>query len=74
MGQLPAGDWMTAAEVADLLGVGKRRVLYLISEGRIPHREIAGAFVVRRADAAKFKAAHSSKPGPKPGSRRKKDG
>jgi len=35
MTQLPAGDWITVAEAADLLEISKRRVQKLIEEERL---------------------------------------
>ncbi|HYH67406.1 MAG TPA: helix-turn-helix domain-containing protein [Urbifossiella sp.] len=54
-----------ASEAADILGVGKRRALYLVKDGRLPVRPLGNSFVALRSDVEKLKAI-PRKPGPKP--------
>jgi excisionase family DNA binding protein len=67
MGELPAGDWVTAAEAAAVLGVVKRRVLAIINDGsgRLPAKKVGNALLILRADLDRF-AAEPRKPGPRP--------
>lgn len=62
MVDVPAGDWITVAEAAALIGVTKRRVQVIIKEGRIPARQVGNMLLVRREDAKGFKANKPGRP------------
>lgn len=64
MGQLPAGDWLSVTEAAELLGLTRRRVHDFIKDGRLPHKPAGNSFLVLRADVMKLKATPRP-PGPK---------
>jgi excisionase family DNA binding protein len=54
MTRLSGGDWLSAGEVAALLGVSRRRVNQLIEKGKIPHQTTALGRLILRRDAEAF--------------------
>jgi excisionase family DNA binding protein len=62
MTQLSGGDWLSAAEVADMLGVTRRYVNRLVVEGKLPAVRVGVTNLFLRRDAEAFKKA--PRPGP----------
>jgi len=63
-------ELLTAEQVADVLGIKRRRVLVLAKDGRLPVARIIGqAQTFWRADVERFKATPR-----RPGRPRKKEG
>jgi excisionase family DNA binding protein len=56
MVDVPAGDWITVAEAAELLNLTKRRVQVLVKTGRIPAKKVGNQFLLTRAVVVAFKA------------------
>jgi excisionase family DNA binding protein len=51
---IPAYTTVSAAGAARLLGLGKRKTLDLIHDGKLPAKELDGRYRVRIADVEKF--------------------
>lgn len=54
MVDIPAGDWLTVAEAAAMLGVTPRRVQSLIKDNRVPARRVGRVYLLLRADVDEF--------------------
>lgn len=54
MARLPAGDWISLREAADIIGCTPRGALNYVRSGSLPHRKIDSFFVVLRKDARAF--------------------
>ena len=66
-------DNITARDAAAELGVSKSRVEQFIREGKLHVAATAGGLRwLSRKAVAEFKATRTTKPGPKPGAKRKK--
>jgi excisionase family DNA binding protein len=59
-----ADDLIGTTQAGKVLGVTDRQVLNLIKDGILPAQQIAGSYIIRRADLAKV--PKDRKPGPKP--------
>ena len=70
MTQLSGGDWLSAAEVADLLGLTRRRVNQFIQNGELPAQKTPLGHLVLRRDVVAFGKLDR----PKPGRPKKKEG
>jgi excisionase family DNA binding protein len=53
---------LSTTEAATHLGISKRRVLALISEGRLPALRVGGRFVVREKDLAAYRPLPTGRP------------
>ncbi len=53
---IPAGDWVSVLEAAELLKLTKRRVQVFIKSGRLPAKQFGNAFMVLRADLKAFES------------------
>lgn len=62
MVDVPAGDWITLAEAAALLGLTKRRVQVFVKAGRLPATRVGIQFLVRRADVLAFAPGKPGRP------------
>jgi hypothetical protein len=67
MSVIPAGDWLTASEVAKMHGLSVRRVQQAAKNGEIPALHNAFGVMIRRADAEAF-AGRRGRGRPKKGS------
>ncbi len=54
MVDVPAGDWITIREAAELIGLTKRRVQVLVKAGRIPARKVGFQFLLPRTAVDAF--------------------
>jgi len=55
-------DWMTPAQVGEMLGVSKQRVSQLIKSGRLPAITIDGKYYVSPADAEAMRDRKTGRP------------
>lgn len=60
-------DYISTAEAAKRLGITPRRILVLISEGRITARKIGRTHIVDPASVAAFKPRPEGRPGHRAG-------
>jgi excisionase family DNA binding protein len=68
MGDVPAGEWLTAAQAAEVLGVSRRRVNVLAKAGRLPAvLDPHGYYLIRRADAEAYQPLPTGRPRLDPG-------
>jgi excisionase family DNA binding protein len=56
MVDIPAGDWITVAEAAGILGRTPRLVQALIKDGKLPARRVGRAYLLLRPDVERFSA------------------
>ncbi|MFO0801440.1 MAG: hypothetical protein U0804_28575 [Gemmataceae bacterium] len=62
---MPAGDWISLREAAEVIGCPKRTALYYAVNKLIPAVMIDGFWLVQRKDAQQFKKPKRGRPASK---------
>jgi len=65
-----SNDLIGTIDAGKALGITDRQVVNLIRAGLLPAQQIAGSYIIRRADLARVPKGR--KPGPKPGQPKRK--
>ena len=55
-------DLLTTVDAAAIIGVSRRRVLALITEGRLPAEKVGFQYLIKRKDLAKVKDRKPGRP------------
>ena len=63
-----ADEWITTQEAAEIIGVTRNHIRYLIQQSKLEAKKFGRAWMVSRESAEKY-AATERKPGPKPQSK-----
>lgn len=63
-----AEEWITTQKAAEIIGITRSHVRYLIQHGRLEAKKFGRAWMVSRKSAEEY-AATERKPGPKPQSK-----
>ncbi len=65
MGKAKTEEWLTTAQVAQMLGCGQKNVQRLIRSGFVIGQKVVDRWLVARSSVEEY-IAHPPKPGPKP--------
>lgn len=63
---MPAGDWISLREAADVIGCPKRTALYYAVNKMLPAVMVDGFWLVQRADAERFVKPKRGRPAKAP--------
>lgn len=69
MVKIDPDELLTATQAADVRGVSRQAINYLIREGKLPVVEIAGRRFVKRGDVMSFEPDKGGRPSEKKGNK-----
>jgi excisionase family DNA binding protein len=58
-------EWITTQEAAEIIGVTRNHVRYLVAHGRVEAKRFGRAWMISRSSSEEY-ATTERKPGPKP--------